>query len=54
MVAFMATRMVKNLALLAVIFATAWAGVDDWYCSRHTDRDRCERSLHILMWFAGA
>ena len=45
----MASRTVKNLALVAEISATAWAGVDDWYCSHLTNRLRCERSTHILI-----
>ena len=44
---FMASKTVKNLALVAAMSATAWAGVDVWYCSRRTYRLRCKRSTHI-------
>ena len=45
----MVSRTVKNLALVVAIFATAWAGVDDWCCTRLTNQLRCERSTHILI-----
>ena len=45
----MESRTIKNLASVAAMSATAWAGVDDWYCSHLMNQLRCERSTRILM-----
>ena len=44
-----ASSLVKILAFSAEMFATAWAGVADWYLSRLTNLLGWEGSTHILI-----
>jgi len=45
----MASRTVKNFALLVAMSATASAGVNDWYLSRLTYLFKCDKSTHMWM-----